>query len=319
MLSALDAARESGADVAPLNPWERDDSFSVLHMWGLEAAHHAAAYWAHQAGKAVVFSALFPYPSPLRRIRHWGSTLLGRERMSTGMIPWISALTVVNSLQAKYATDTLGAPAGKIYVIPNIIEDQFFDRAAGIRSPPVPIERYVLCTGNICRRKDQLTLVRACRRLGVPLLLVGTVLTGEEAYGQAVADAMLGQPDMHWIRGLPAGSPELAATYSGAAVFALPSHREQQPISALEAAAAGVPLVLGDRSYARQEFYANAALASPGSEVSVAAALRKALDRPDRHRPEREVLDRCRRSTVGAAYARMYAEVIDRQAMEKAV
>ncbi|HEV2674625.1 MAG TPA: glycosyltransferase family 4 protein [Aliidongia sp.] len=314
MLGALAAAREAGADVAQMNPWDRDGSFSILHMWGLESAHYPSAYWANQAGKAIVFSALFPYSSPLRRIRHWGLTILGQERTRMGMIPWISALTVVNSLQADYARHTLGVPADRIHVIPNIIEDQFFDPAVGGEPAPVSLERYVLCTGNICRRKDQLTLVRACRRLGVPLLLVGSVLTGEEAYGQAVADAMAGRSDMQWIRGLPAGSPELAATYHGAAAFALPSHREQQPISALEAAAAGVPLVLGDRAYARQEFYANAALASPGSEISVANALRKALDAPQRHQPPRETLERCRRATVGAAYAALYAGIIERQA-----
>ena len=208
--------------------------------------------------------------------RHLASLAVGPARPRRSMLAMIDCITVVNKAQARYLVGTVGVPAEKVTVVPNLVDDIFFGTAGGAEVGAFGIENYVLCTGNICRRKNQLALVGACRKLGVPLLLVGNILTGEEDYGRAVAEAIAVGDGFRWIQGLIPGSVELAAAYKGAVVFALPSYLEAQPISALEAAASRKPLVLGDRPYARQEFYVRAALADPGSVDAIAAAIRKA-------------------------------------------
>jgi glycosyltransferase involved in cell wall biosynthesis len=74
----------------------------------------------------------------------------------------------------------------------------------------------------------------------------------------------------------------------------------------LEAAAGGIPLVLGDLPYARQEFYTGAALADPRSVDSIAKAIQQALDDPAAHCPPRSVIEQCRKETVGAVYMAIY-------------
>jgi glycosyltransferase involved in cell wall biosynthesis len=306
MIGAMESAQAGGADVAPLDFWRREADFDVLHLWGLDLQHSNTVKWAHAAGKKIVLTALVNYPGWKSWLRHLASLAVGPARLRRSMLAMIDCVTVVNQAQARYLVGTVRFPAERVTVVPNLVDDIFFETAGGTDPRGFGIENYVLCAGNICRRKNQLALVGACRKLGVPLLLLGNVLTGEEDYGRAVAEAIAARDGSRWIQGLSPGSVELAGAYWGAVAFALPSHAEQQPISALEAAASGKPLVLGDLPYARQEFYTGAALADPQSVDSIAGALQRALDHPAAHCPPRSVIEQCRKEKVGAAYMAIY-------------
>jgi glycosyltransferase involved in cell wall biosynthesis len=262
--------------------------------------------WAHVASKKIVLSALVNYPGWNSRLRHMVSSLLGPARLRKPMLAAIDRFTVVNLAQARYLVGTIGLPAEKVSVVPNVVDDIFFGAAAGAEKQSFEIENYVLCVGNICRRKNQLTLAQACRKLGVPLLLVGSVLTGEEEHGRVVAESMKDYGGFRWIQGLTSGSARLAAAYRNASVFALPSFTETQPISALEAAASRKPLVLADRPYAKQEFYENALLVDPISVDGLAKSLSKAFDHPEAYCPPAATLEQCRNNRVGAAYRDIY-------------
>lgn len=306
MTSALNATREMGADIERLDPWSQDSNFDIYHIWGCDISHLHTAKWARLAGKKLVMSALFPYPNNHTLLRYWASLVLGTARHRKPLLHWLSALTVVNEMQANYAIKILGIPRDKVFIIPNIVEDIFFENSLEYASSNVTIQNYIICVGNICPRKNQLRLIKACQKIGVPLLLVGETLTGEAAYGQAVEEAMRGSPNMQWVRGLPANSPALAAAYHNSIAFALPSLNEQQPISALEAAAGSKPLLLADRDYAKQEFFSNAALVNPNSVSDITNILRKFLDNPDHFTVPRKLIESCRRESVGSLYVDAY-------------
>ncbi len=308
MIAAMESARAAGANIAPLDFWKREADFDVLHLWGLDLQHNQTVKWARSGGKKTVLSTLVEY-SGKSWLRHLVSSAVGPARLRQAMLASVDCLTAVNEGQARYLVD-LGVPGDKVRVVPNIVDDIFFRIRGSKGTGAFGIENYVLCTGNVCQRKNQLSLVSACRKLGVPLLLVGNILTGEDDYGRAVAEAMAALDGSRWIKGLSPGSVELAEAYCGAAVFALPSHSEQQPISALEAAACGKPIVLADRTYASQEFYESAALADPDSADSIAGALRMAFDQPDAHCPPLSAIAQCRREKVGAAYMAIYERLV---------
>ena len=190
MISALEAACEVGENVQRLDPWSRDSDFDVLHLWGCDIAHLGTARWARTDGKKLVMSALFTYPKAQTQLRYWASLIVCTARFRKPMLSWLTALTVVNQQQARYAIDILNFPEERVFVIPNIVENIFFEPPERVVGGEIMLKDYVICTGNVCPRKNQLSLVRACRRLGLPLLLVGNTLTGEEAYGDADAEAI---------------------------------------------------------------------------------------------------------------------------------
>jgi len=306
MLAAMESARTVGVNIAPLDFWKREPDFDILHLWGMELQHCNTVKWAHLAGKKIVLSALTNYPSFYTWLRYITSLVVGPARFRRAMLAQIDCITVVNREQRRYLVKILGIPSEKVMVVPNLVEDIFFEVMDGTETEVLGIKNYVLCTGNICPRKNQLALVAACRKLGVPLLLVGNVLTGEEKYGEAVAKAVADGERCRWLRGMTPGSSGLAEAYRDASVFALPSYSEQQPISALEAAASKKPLILANCPYAKQEFYEHAALADPNSVDSIANALRKAFDRPDKYRPPTSIIEQCRKERVGGAYRAIY-------------
>ncbi len=310
MIGAMESARLAGTDIEPLDPWSRQSDFDVIHCWGLDPQHENAVKWARATRKRVVISALVGYAtwktSLRRRLMGYPSAGGWRKRL-LGMV---DALTVVNQEQAEFLCARDGVRRERIFVVPNIVDGRFLDRESGLDADcPTDLADYVLTTGNVCPRKNQLALVRACRNLGVPLLLVGDVLTGETAYGEAIAAEIAGVENIRWVRGLPPGSRELVSVFAHARLFALPSHDETQPISALEAVAMGLPVLLADRPYARQEYYANAGLVDPKSVESISATLRQMLGRSDKFRTPRAVIEPCRAFRVGAAYAEVYRVV----------
>jgi len=312
MLAALEAARGAGVDARALDAWSRDADFDVLHVWGLEAAHTLAVTWARRAGKRIVMTALLPYLTLARRLRQWGSYVIGPARWRRQLLACVDVLVVVNDLQREAAAQLYGLPMEQIAVVPNIVGEPFFQPAsAPLRedsSPP-----YVLCTGNICERKNQLRLAQAAVAAGCSLRLIGNALTGEEVYAAALSEYVARHATIRWIKGLQAGSPELVRVYRAAAAFALPSIDETQPISLLEAAAAGIPLLTSERPFARQKYYRNARLVDPLSVDSIRDGLQQVIAQPRDHVAPAGLLGECRQEVVGRAYRAAYQLAMSRR------
>ncbi|MCX6462268.1 MAG: MSMEG_0565 family glycosyltransferase [Pseudonocardiales bacterium] len=163
-------------------------------------------------------------------------------------------------------------------VVPNGVHAERFAAA-------VPAERpapYVLTVGGIEPRKGSLELLEAFARMrtpGVELVIAGgETVFDHRAYRAAwerraaelgVAPVVLGT----------VADDALPPLVAGAGVFAFPSVKEGFGIAAMEALAAGVPLVLSDLPVFRETFAGAAAFAS--GPQALAAALDGALARPD--------------------------------------
>jgi glycosyltransferase involved in cell wall biosynthesis len=311
MLSVVDAVRELGVDVAPLDVWSQDGAFDILHLWGLEDAHLPSVMWGRLAGKRIVMSVLLPYVTPKALARNLAGRMLGIKRIQRKLLSLVDRLVVVNREQGKTAERLLGFPGERISIIPNIIEDMYFkgEEEAGL-SEDFGIDNYIVCTGNICRRKSQLMLAQAAIDMRIPLLIVGRVLTGEEDYSDALGRLIRNSSNVRWVAGLPPHSHALRAAYRKSAAFVLVSVDETQPISALEAAAMGKPILLSDSPWARQSFYRGAYLVNPRSFESIKDGIRRVMNQPDRFTVRPEELEQCRRRSVGKAYAEAYAQTM---------
>ena len=105
---------------------------------------------------------------------------------------------------------------------------------------------------------------------------------------------------------MPPNSPELLAAYQSSLIFALPSFIETQPISALEAAATGLPILLADRPYAHQKIYESTMLVNPSSVKSISNGLRNILANPSEFIVDSTLLETFKRISVGELYVNAY-------------
>lgn len=102
---------------------------------------------------------------------------------------------------------------------------------------------YFLCAGAIGPRKNQLNLVRAFHRLDRErLLIVGNAAHGCERYMKAVVRAA--PPNVEFRSAVP--HAEMTALLADAKALVQPSYIETPGLSAMEAAAMGVPIVVSN-------------------------------------------------------------------------
>ena len=210
MLAAIAATKEQGIDVAQLNPWSTENDYQILHLWGLEESHLLTIIWAKRSNKKVVLTALLPYINVEVWFKNLTKSLLGLNRNHKKILSLIDHLVVVNEEQAETATQILGFPRRFISVVPSNVGDQFFNGSTSDLVAKVATnQKYLICTGNICGRKNQLVLAAAAIEENVSLLLVGAALAGEEAYADKLLRLISGNQMVNWIPGLPSNSSQL--------------------------------------------------------------------------------------------------------------
>lgn len=138
---------------------------------------------------------------------------------------------------------------------------------------------YVLCVGRIEPRKNQLMLVRACKKLNLPCVLVGRV------YNRYYAKKVLRELESIkigniYLRYLQPDSNLLISAYINSKIVAVPSLLETPSLVALEAASLGRTVVVTKVGSALEYFEDNAYYVDPFSQSSIEEALLDAWNNP---------------------------------------
>lgn len=308
MLSTLDAVRSVGTPAEKLDVWSKDKNFDILHVWGLDQSQYNTIYWAKRSGVKVVVTALLPYiDSIYKKMRNRVFSYLGNEKYMRKIAGMVDALVLVNDIQRQTAIDYFNAAPDRTFTIPNIVRPEFYLPGNGGFTRKYNIRDFVLIAGNVSKRKNQLKVVQACAEGNIPLVIIGHVMAGEEKLGDEI-DRLIGSADnILWIKGVEPDSPDLINAFKDCSLLALPSYVEQQPISALEAAACQKPLLLADRSYARQKYYNNCFKVDPDSTDAIIEAIKNIRSAPERYIPDQDAISECRAESVGNHYKRVYS------------
>ena len=134
-----------------------------------------------------------------------------------------------------------------VMFLPNGVDTSLFPTPSSkLQAPSSNIS--LLCVARIDRQKNQMALVEAlARHPGTTLRLVGPATQPDYLEELKAKATELGVSDrVAFVGALRPGSPELIAEYENADAFVLASRHEPFGIVALEAWAAGLPVVASD-------------------------------------------------------------------------
>lgn len=290
-LKTCAALQQVGIAAKLLDYYSPDDEFDVLHLVGAsENFYHICQY---AAGRwPIVASAVSGAPSAAWwRAPIWltASKFAQAAKLQTNyqrmraVYGDAAAVICINDLESRFVQVTFGVARERIEIISNGVDEEYF-QASGERF----IERYgikdfVLYTGNIVQRKNPLQLARVLRELDYPGIFIGGTVPTEQAYAETFYELVSNAPKIHWIPGLRYNDPLLPSAYAAARVFCLPSTSETQSLSALEAMAAGKPVILGDFPYAYQQPFEHSLRCNPADTASLRVCLQKAFSNPDHY------------------------------------
>ncbi len=254
----------------------RRERFDVVHAHASVVS--PVAYAGALAGARAALPTVLTFHSMLYR----SSALLGATESLFGWSRHRIVLSAVSSVVAAQAGR--GIPDAAVAVLPNGIDVAFW---RAVERRPASEGVTFVSAMRLSRKKRALSLVRAFARTvthvaGTPSLRL--VLAGDGPDRDAIQRlaSELGIADRVELAG-HLSRPELRALYGRAQAFVLPSERESFGIAALEARAAGLPVIAmlasGARDFIRQGV--EGLLARDEAELSRCMS-RLALDAPFR-------------------------------------
>jgi glycosyltransferase involved in cell wall biosynthesis len=171
----------------------------------------------------------------LRRIM--GRGLYGT--LGVGIYRVCDAALVLNQAEADYLVTVYGADPNKVHVVPNGVEDLFFDK-----SIEPDVFDGLIYLAYITPRKNSVEVARAAKASGVPVRFVGGPSNCSEEYLQAFCREVDGRTVV-WEKAVN-DRRRICALLRGASGAFLASRNESQPLALLESLACGTPVMAPD-------------------------------------------------------------------------
>lgn len=193
-----------------------------------------------------------------------------------------AALILPNSVSEYNRLSADTGYKGRYAVIPNGIDPGVF----GNIPDSVSREDKVICVAQVYGMKNQHALILACRKLGIPLEIIGKAPPNHAKYYEYCRK--IGGSTVRFHDYMP--HEALREHYASAKVHALPSWFETTGLTSLEAGAMGCNLVMGTGGDTRDYFGDLAWYCDPRDQESLESALKNALSQKSDHRLRERIL-----------------------------
>ncbi|MDB6016922.1 MAG: D-inositol-3-phosphate glycosyltransferase [Pedosphaera sp.] len=255
------ALEQAGVEVEYLRWWDDAQRGDILHFFGRPRQSHVE--FAHKKGIKVVMTQLLTgLGSRGAGQRRLQKIVIGASEkllpaMFTAPFSWdayrsVDAAILLTPWEAQLMREMFSVPREKIHVIPNGVETVFLNSQPLLRGP------WLVCTATITERKRVVELAEAAVVAQTPLWIIGKPYSDSDPYGQRFLQIARQNPKLIRYDGPIYDRAKLAEAYRTARGFVLLSTMESLSLSALEAAACELPLLLSDLPWARTVFQQNA-------------------------------------------------------------
>ncbi len=213
------------------------------------------------------------------KVSTWKYFYMGNRRSIKHILRRASCILPNSVSEYKRVVADFGVTPKLYKVVTNAINSGLFMEVPGTA------RNIVLCVGRIEGRKNQLNLIRACRKLDIPLVIIGNPSPNQKTYyQQCLAEGKEGVTFIGEIK-----QEELLTYYNKAKVHVLPSWFETTGLSSLEAAAMGCQIVVADKGDVRAYFGDFAYYCDPAEVNSIAGAIQSAFQQQPDERLKQKV------------------------------
>lgn len=252
--SALAAA---GIEVEYLRWWDEQQQGDLVHYFG--TCNNDYLQVARMAKRPVVVTTLFTETCNRSAVRLARQGWLVRRLLAlpfgNGIKQQLSWQTYHNcahnvvglEAERRVLQTVYRVPAEKISVVPLGLSDNYLNAGVGSRNEP-----HLITTGTITQRKNSVELAQMAHAAQVPIQFVGKPYHPDDPYWRRFQSLV----DGRWVKHHPhvGSEAKMIALLRAARGFVIMSRFENWCLSAHEAAACGLPLLVQDQNWSRERF-----------------------------------------------------------------
>jgi len=251
------ALEKNGVEVEFLRWWDNAQRGDLVHFFG--APGRGYVQHAHVVGLPVVITYLFTETcnrtdTQLKRQGFFVRSLLAlpfgngvKQQLTWNTFRDCDQNVVGLEAERRVLEIVYGVAPEKISIVPLGLSENYLQAGAGSRS-----ETSLICTGTITSRKNSVELARLARAAEIPLLFVGKPYSEADSYWKHFKSLI----DGRFVKYHPfvSGEPEMIELLRRARGFVLMSQHENWCLSAHEAIACGLPVLVQDQKWSRERF-----------------------------------------------------------------
>ncbi len=238
--------------------------FDVVHLFNIIPVTKTYLYFrnAKRQNKPIILSPIYWDPREFLKVTNenvkfggwWRETMPQRHEILNGV-----RLILPNSQMELDDLRKTFVDLPMAQVIPNAADKSFALATPDRFYKKYRLTDFLLSVGRICRRKNQLNLIKVAKQLKHPLVIIGPVNDTEyyqECRRESAGERVVYIDTLNHV--------ELASAYAAARVHALISWYDTPGLVSLEAALAGCTIVSTNRGCAREYFENLAFYCEPG-------------------------------------------------------
>lgn len=292
--------QKAGQSVDLFDPWKsRVEDYDILHVFSSVKDCLGLVLTAKSRGVKVVTSPVLWsdwrrafFAEGVRQktdllLRHFSKVVFPAFPSARRRLLLESDLLFPNSeTECRHIARLFAVPVSKMRAVPNGVERRFADADPASFLEKYGKDPFVLGVGRLEPRKNQLNLIKALKGSGQKLVLIGSPVSGYEAYARECEEA--GKGFAIFLPTLRHDDPLLASAYAACSVFVLQGWFETPGLAALEAALAGARLAVTSGGSTREYFGDAVEYLDPSSPVDI----RRKIDAASRRVPEPALKER---------------------------